>query len=210
MTSRTHCIRCGTCCQKGGPTLHNKDKKLILEGHLGYHHLITIRKGEPAFNPLSNQLEPVRHELVKVAGKGKTWACLFYDEKKASCTIYKHRPLECRLLTCWDTSKILPVIGKDTLSRADIILPSDPVLQLVKAHEKKCPVTKAVTLVSTLKKKNNDPKSLAKLKTLFQQDIDIRSKAVSEFKLSLAVELFYFGRPLFKILNPQKGQFNSK
>ncbi|OGW33086.1 MAG: hypothetical protein A2X59_08970 [Nitrospirae bacterium GWC2_42_7] len=205
MTSKTHCIRCGTCCQKGGPTLHNKDKKLILEGHIGYHHLITIRKGEPAFNPLSNQLEPVLHELVKVAGKGKTWACIFYDEKKASCDIYKHRPLECRLLTCWDTSKILTVIAKDTLARADIINPTDPVLKLVKTHEKKCSVTKAVTLISTLKKKNDDSNSLTKLKTLFQQDIDIRTKAVSEFKLSLAVELFYFGRPLFKIMNPLRG-----
>jgi Fe-S-cluster containining protein len=210
LTSRTHCIRCGTCCQKGGPTLHNKDKKLILEGHIGFHHLVTIRKGEPAFNPLSNQLEPVKHELVKIAGKGKTWTCIFYDEKKTSCSIYKHRPLECRLLTCWDTSKILLVIGKDTLTRTDIINPSDLLLKLVKAHEKKCSVTKTMSLIASLKKEKDDPQSPAKLKTLFQQDMDIRTKAVSEFKLSLAVELFYFGRPLFKIMNSYIEQVNSK
>jgi Fe-S-cluster containining protein len=61
---RNHCIRCGTCCLKGGPVLHHADKKILLAGHIGYQHLITIRKGEFAFNPVSAKVEPTSQELI--------------------------------------------------------------------------------------------------------------------------------------------------
>ncbi|MDO9288919.1 MAG: YkgJ family cysteine cluster protein [Thermodesulfovibrionales bacterium] len=201
--NRTHCIRCGTCCIKGGPTLHKEDKKILLEGHISYQHLVTIRKGEPAFTPLSDKPEPVKQELIKVSGKGRAWECLFYDKKKSSCTIYKHRPLECRLLKCWDTSEILSAIGKDTITRADIISQDDPITKFIARHEKKCSVLMAENLISAVMKKNSDSISLAKLTALVQQDLVIRSKAISEFGLSVETELFYFGRPLFKILRSQ-------
>jgi len=97
------------------------------------------KKGELAFSPLSNRLEPVQKELVKLAGKGKGWVCLFFDEKKSSCAIYAHRPLECRLLKCWDTAELLSVIGQKTLSRIDIISKDDPILKFIETHEKNVP-----------------------------------------------------------------------
>ena len=202
-TNISHCIRCGTCCIKGGPTLHKEDKKILLEGHISYQHLITIRKGELAFTPLSDKPEPVKQELVKIAGKGKTWECLFYGKKESSCAIYEKRPLECRLLKCWDTSDILSITGKDTITRADIISQDDPITKFIERHEKKCSVLMAENLISAVMKKNSDSISLAKLTALVQQDIAIRSKAISEFGLSVETELFYFGRPLFKILRSQ-------
>ena len=90
----SECSRCGTCCLKGGPALHHEDKKILLAGYAGHQHLVTIRKGEMAFNPLRNILEPVKKELIKVKGKGDDWACYFYDEKEASCNIYENRFLE--------------------------------------------------------------------------------------------------------------------
>ncbi|MFH1015025.1 MAG: YkgJ family cysteine cluster protein, partial [Nitrospirota bacterium] len=134
----TACIRCGTCCRKGGPALHKEDKKILLEGHISYHHLITIRKGELAFTPLSSKPEPVKQELVKIAGKGKSWACLFYEKKQSSCAVYEKRPLECRLLKCWDTAQLLAIVGKDTLTRADIISADDPIMRFIRTHEKEC------------------------------------------------------------------------
>ena len=202
-TNISHCIRCGTCCIKGGPTLYKEDKKILLEGHISYQHLITIRKGEPAFTPLDDRPEPVKQELVKIAGKGKTWECLFYGKKESSCAIYEKRPLECRLLKCWDTSDILSITGKDTITRADIISQDDPITKFIERHEKKCSVLMAENLISAVMKKNSDSISLAKLTALVQQDIAIRSKAISEFGLSVETELFYFGRPLFKILRSQ-------
>lgn len=196
----TGCIRCGTCCLKGGPALHLQDKDILLDGHIGRERLITIRKGELAFSPLSGKLEPVQKELVKVAGKGKGWSCCFYDKEKASCAVYNHRPLECRLLKCWDTEDLLSVIGNDTLGRADILGPDDPLVTYIEQHETGCSLERVEEIISVLMKKKNDPESLAMLSSVIHEDLAIRSRAIAEFGLSLEAELFVFGRPLFKIL----------
>jgi Fe-S-cluster containining protein len=201
------CIRCGTCCQKGGPALHGEDKKILLEGYIPRERLITIRKGEWAFSPLSGGLAPVQQEFVKVAGKGKGWVCCFYNEAKSSCTLYAHRPLECRLLQCWDTAQLLSVIGKDVLSRQDIISADEPIADMIESQEKECSVLMAEDLIAVLLEKHDDPKSLAKLTALVHRDIAIRSMAIAEFGLSLEAELFLFGRPLFKILSARGFQF---
>ena len=198
--SVTNCIRCGTCCKKGGPSLHREDKEILLAGHIKRENLITIRKGELALFPLSGS-QPVEKELIKIAGKGKGWVCFFFDEKESSCTIYRHRPLECRLLKCWDTEQLLSVIGKDTMTRADILSEDDTIMSYIEAHEQECSITMAEKLISVLLEKNDYPESLAKLTAMVHQDLAIRSRAVSEFGLSLEAELFIFGRPLFKVLS---------
>ena len=200
-------MQCGTCCRKGGPALHGEDKKIFLAGHIGRENLITIRKGELAFSPLSGRLEATQKELVKTAGKGKGWGCCFYDKEKYTCAIYVHRPLECRLLKCWDTAELLSAIGKDPLTRADLISADDPIMTFIETQEKECSLLAAEELFSILKEKNDDSPSLAKLATLIHKDLAIRSKAVSEFGLSLEAELFIFGRPLFKILSARGFQF---
>jgi len=198
---RNTCIRCGTCCLKGGPVLHQEDKKILRAGHIGYQHLVTIRKTELAFNPLSGKIEPSHQELVKVAGKGKDWACCFYDGEKASCTIYEHRFLECRLLKCWETSELISVIGKNTITRSDVINPDDPILWLIENHEKECPYHEVNKLIFALPEEKDTSKTLTKLTEFAHKDLAIRSYAHFELGLKAEFESFIFGRPLFKLLN---------
>lgn len=198
---RNSCIRCGTCCLKGGPTLHHEDKKILLAGHIGYQHLITIRKGELAFDPVRSKLEPVRQELVKVLGKGKDWSCYFYDEEGSSCTIYEHRLLECRLLKCWAPSELINVMGKNTIIRADIINPTDPIMEVIETHERECPCQEIENLISKLSRETEKSKTLAKLNELVRKDLSIRFYAISELGLKREFELFIFGRPFSKILD---------
>ena len=106
-------------------------------------------------------------------------------------------------MKCWDTSEIIAAIGKDTITRADIISQDNPITEFIARHEKKCSVLIAENLISSVMKKNSDSISLAKLTALVQEDLTIRSKAISEFGLSVEAELFFFGRPMFKILNSQ-------
>jgi len=197
----TGCIRCGTCCLKGGPALHKEDKDILLAGHIGREQLVTIRKGELIFSPLSGKLEPSQKEFVKIAGKGKGWSCCYYDAEKASCAIYSHRPLECRILKCWDTEQLLSVVGKDTIVRADILSPDDPILKHVEIHETTCSLQRVEDVISGLLKEKDDPELLAELSALIHEDLAMRSRAIDEFQLSVEAELFIFGRPLFKILN---------
>lgn len=198
---RNECIRCGTCCQKGGPVLHHEDKKILRAGHIGHKHLVTIRKGELARNPVNDLLEPVHQELIKVRGKGDDWTCCFYDEKESSCSVYEHRLLECRLLKCWDPSELLSVIGRNTIIRADIINPDDPIIEVIETHERECPYDEIESSIDSILRERDKSKNLEKLTQLVNKDLSIRYYALSELGLNKDFELFIFGRPLFKILS---------
>ena len=181
--------------------MHHEDKKILLAGYAGHQHLVTIRKGEMAFNPVRNMIEPLKKELVKVRGKGDDWACYFFDEEKATCNIYGNRFIECSLLKCWDTSEIISLIGKNTISRSDIINPGDPVMKIIEEHERECPLREINTLVSGMYSEKNKAVILSELSEFVRKDFAIRSYALAELALSEEFELFIFGRPLYKALN---------
>jgi Fe-S-cluster containining protein len=195
------CRRCGTCCRNGGPALHHEDNKLILEGAIRREFLITIRRAEWAFSPLTGRPEPVQSEVVKVGGKANGWVCYFYNEENSICSIYDRRPLECRLLKCWDTGELLSVIGKNNLTRSDLISADDPVMNIIRNLERECSLDAVEDLIAIMQKGSESEPCLSKLAELSQKDLALRSSAVAEFGLSLGDELFLFGRPLFKILS---------
>jgi Fe-S-cluster containining protein len=202
LTSRhiTHCIRCGTCCKKGGPVLHHEDKKILRNHHAAYEHLITIRKGELTYNPLSETVEQAYHEMVKVAGKGDTWSCCFYREEDSSCMIYEHRFLECRLLKCWEPTELMRIIGQHTIRRSDIINHDDPVLSIIEKHEKECSLLEVQKLINEASFGKDSSKALRRLSELVQKDMALRSYALSDLKLKPEFALFIFGRTLIKIV----------
>lgn len=207
---RNECIRCGTCCQKGGPALHHEDKRILRSGHIGHKHLVTIRKGELARNPVNDLLEPVHQELIKVRGKGDDWTCCFFDEKESSCSVYERRLLECRLLKCWDPSDLLLVLGKDTIVRADIINPDDPILDVIKTHEQECPYDEIENSIDSILREKHKSKNLEKLTRFVNKDLSMRRYALSELGLNKDFELFIFGRPLYKILSARGLPFRMK
>jgi hypothetical protein len=180
--------------------LHQEDKKILLSGHAGHQHLVTIRAGEMAYNPWKDCLEPVRKELIKVAGTGDGWSCIFYNEKESCCSLYEQRFLECRLLKCWDPSALVSVIYKDTIRRSDIINADDPIMEVIGLHEKECPHNKINALVSALSDGNNKKGIFAELSGFIQADSSLRIHAFSELGLGQEFELFIFGRPLYRIL----------
>lgn len=200
MTQQNECKRCGTCCEKGGPALHTQDLPLIEKGLLSFESFITIRKGEFVHDPVSNSIKPVKKELLKIRGIKDSWACNFYDKTRNGCTIYNHRPLACKILKCWDTDDILALAGKDLLSRLDIVKESNPLREKLIEHEElfPCPDLKAISQTISPSSK----KTIKKLERIINKDIAYRLQAIDEFNLSVLLELFYFGRPLFQLLTP--------
>lgn len=197
--NQTTCKKCGTCCLRGGPALHPGDKKLLLRGYLTFEDLITIRKNEPAYSPLADKAEPVPGEFIKISGQGQSWTCKFYDSQKSSCTIHAHRPLECRLLKCWDTGDITEIIGRKLLGRLDLIEKENPMVEQIERHELEYSYHEINKLFEKLSGPNKEESS-AKLEAIIKKDLSIREETVSRFHLSLQMELFYFGRPVFHIM----------
>lgn len=196
MTDTKQCRQCGTCCRKGGPALSREDLDLVRHGHIRHDQLVTIRQGEMGYNPATGRLEPVAVELLKVRGKGAGWTCLFFAEEENGCTIYAHRPTTCRILECWQPEALLATIYQNTLRRADLINPHDPILAAIERHEQACPGRVFTNLLAETKNSEN----MARLDEMVRADLAIRGEIARQIGLSLEMEFFLFGRPLFKQL----------
>lgn len=194
------CRRCGTCCRKGGPALHREDMELLRSGHIRPAQLITIRKGEAVLFPFRDQPQLNPEEFVKVAGGSGEWTCCFFNRQDASCRIYDRRPLECRLLQCWDTSPLEAIIGRDLLTREDLIPAGEPILQYIADHERTCSCQDLADLLSSLSLEAEQNNAIAKLTEMIRKDMACRGRILTEFNIPVALELFLFGRPLFTSL----------
>ena len=197
-TEQTQCKRCGICCTKGGPALHKNDADLVARGVLPIKMLITIRKGELVLKPDDDVPQPAKCELIKISGTGKDWQCFLYDEDVQGCMIYQDRPQSCKELKCWNTEAVEQLIEKDTLSRFDIIGEDDPLYSVIREHDACCPCPDMEELRNRVEQKNE--LDLKYLEKLINDDIAIRTTTVQQMNISLAEELFYFGRPVFQLL----------
>lgn len=184
--------------------MHRDDLHLLQRHILSLDHLIVIRAGEPAYNPIKGIVEPTSSELIKISGKGTSWECSFYDPAQSSCTIHQNRPMECRLLKCWNTREITEISGQECLCRHDLLQSDDQLLDYMADHEKKCSFAVALQHIEHLADTRLQQEALQKLKAILTEDLAIREEAINRFQLSLQKELFYFGRPMFQVItHPQ-------
>ena len=197
MTRQTECKKCGDCCRQGGPALHKRDIDLVRDGKMPISTLITIKKGELTHNPLTGVVQPAGVELVKITGKGQQWECCYYDEQKG-CTIYKNRPQACVLLKCWDTKDVFNIVEKETLSRFDILGSDDPLIPAIREHERIYPCPDFLYIRDNMGQLPDQQKK--ELEKQVRDDLSFRTRVISDFNLKLSEELFYFGRPLFQLL----------
>ena len=192
------CRQCGKCCMQGGPALHSQDLIKITRGFLPVHTLITVRKGEVASHPMHEDPILTGTELIKIKGKGKDWECFFYNKNESNCSMYENRPFACQVLQCWDPTKLLEIIEKDTLSRFDIIAQDHAVYQTLLEYEQEIPVPDLSPLLNS--EQPSSVKYHEHLVGLVNRDLSFRDKIIRRLNLSVDVELFYFGRPVFQLL----------
>ena len=145
---------------------------------------------------------PVIHEFLKLQGQQGSWCCLFYDENARGCLRYTDRPLACGLLDCTDTGPLLAITGKDLLTRFDCIDQGDPILAVIINRQQQSPSPDMQTISDDLEQISTRTELLAGLLEDVNVDLAFRSRTADSFQLSVALELFYFGRPLFQLLQP--------
>ncbi|NTV14634.1 MAG: YkgJ family cysteine cluster protein [Desulfobulbaceae bacterium] len=195
------CRRCGTCCEQGGPALHGEDRELVDSGALAWRDLVTIRPGEPAYDQRRGQVLPAAQEFVKLAGGRSSWSCKFY-EKEQGCGIYGRRPLECRLLFCRDTGPLEAVMGRDLLSRRDLLAADDQVLPWLERLEREVGYGLVGDLLAGYDRHLANGEILARLTGLVRADLSIRADFLRRLPDRGVAELFLLGRPLFLVIAP--------
>jgi len=194
-----HCLKCGTCCRNGGPSLHVEDRYLVEQGFIHTRHLYTIRRGEPAWDPIRGGLVRVDSDIIKIKGSSGRWACRFWDPGSNRCRIYAHRPLECRQLECWDTSRIEQLYDRGRLSRSDLLSGIKGLWELVVDHDRRC----SHELIQGWLKDANGPaaeKARLHLAEICAYDAEIRRLMVSRGRLEAAMLDFLLGRPVEQVL----------
>ena len=199
--NQTECMRCGTCCKKGGPAFHKEDRILIDEGRIPAKCLFTIRQGETAYDNVTGQLVPVKTDIIKIKSIENAQTCIFFNTQKNACTIYEHRPKECRLLKCWDTADIKAYYDQSRLTRQDLIGDIKGLWEMVADHHRQCPVAPIKDLADTVCASPSIPPDLKKQATyIIKYDLSVRALVQEKGQMAPEMLPFLFGRPVLKIM----------
>jgi Fe-S-cluster containining protein len=201
MEPLSKCIRCGTCCKKGGPAIHLQDQPLIESGSIPLICLSTIREGEPAYNNVKSRLAVSPKDIVKIKNRHGSASCFFYEEKESRCRIYANRPVECSILKCWDTQGLYALYEQNRISRHDIIGNIPGLWDLVADHQDRCNYEDVLNFVSNLKSSGkNDRAQEKRVIYMLQYDLEIRKRVIEKMDINPEMIYFLFGRPIIDVL----------
>ena len=199
----TACARCGTCCMKGGPAIHDEDVSLVESGMIPLASLYTIRQGELARDNVSGGLICLDSEIIKIKSVPGSHACMYYDNSLQSCRIYENRPLECRALECWDPSRIIDIYAQHRLGRRELLNAIPWVSELIETHETRCSFEEIRRLVSLREK--GDPHGAEGLQAMVNDDAHFRYMLIQKGNISPDMLDFLLGRPLAETMRLEFG-----
>jgi Fe-S-cluster containining protein len=190
------CRRCGECYRKSSPTLLLEDRDLIMRGVIPIRYLYTLRKGEKAYDNLNHTLINLHEELIKVKEKKGTRECIFFDSLSSSCTIYEHRPLQCRVFLCSRPEYLKGLFKRKKLQRTDLV--NNPaILTIIDAHNKRVDMAYFIETIESL---SNSDRIKDKTVELILYDLHFREFIKEKLPLNPDEIQFYFGRSLSEIL----------
>lgn len=191
---RPFCVRCGECCMKGSPTLHQEDLDLIKRGILSTEKMYTLRSGEIGYSPVEDESIRLSEERIKVREKEGSHQCLFYDESGSACTIYMERPYQCKILECWNPESYERAFTGKMLFRKDVVPQDGGIFKIVEEHERRCPFTLLESSLKRVGKGSED--AMKNVMEMLRYDYYLRSLIVERADINPSNLDFLFGRPL--------------
>ena len=194
------CVRCGQCCEKGGPAFHLEDRSLIDSGAIPTRDIYTIREGEPVYDNIKGDFLFAETDIIKIKGRPKPFSnlhfvCLFFEAKKKACKIYEKRPLECRVMKCGDTEGIREVYYRHRLVRKDMLKNIKGLWDIVKDHQSRCSYERLKIFLKVLDDgKNRD--AMNGLLDIVSYDENLRIVVSQRSNVDFEITDFLFGRPV--------------
>ena len=198
--AETGCLRCGTCCEKGGPTLHREDQDLVESGMLPVKLLYTIRTGEMIRDPIRETIVYADSDIIKIRGTGRDWRCTLFNVDEKRCEKYDNRPAECRAMECWDTREIEAMYEHDRLTRQDLIGAVIGLWEFIIEHEAMCDYRKLRSLTSEMQNGDNG-KAAAQIMEMIRYDAAARDLSVEKAGTDPEHLDFLFGRPMSDMIS---------
>ncbi len=198
-----HCRQCGTCCRKGGPAIHREDKKLLENGYIPLSYLFTIRKDEPVYDNVQGCIISAPADIIRIKSRESSTTCVFFNPEFNNCSIYPKRPLECRMLECWNTRSIEEIYDKQRLSRQELLANTPHITDLIEYHENRCAYRIIKKLIHQLN--HGDKKNAHEnIREILAFDNQFRLLAIEKSICKSDIIDFLFGSPLQKTL-PRMG-----
>jgi len=170
---------------------------MIESGKILLKHLFTLRRGEPAHDNLTREILPCATDIIKIKSRKESTACIFYDEQAMSCSIYENRPIECRVMKCWNTSEISSIYNRNRLTRYDIVGNVEGLWELVTDHQERCSFGSILAFADQIREsRRKNPVLEKEVRYRIQYDMEIRSLARDKGNLDDGMMEFLFGRPI--------------
>lgn len=195
--TRPHCIRCGTCCTQGSPTLTKEDLSLFTKDILKPEHVLTIREGEPVYDSRTEQTKAAEQEMIKIREATDKRTCVFYEEGGKKCTIYESRPQQCRRQECWN-----PEASSEAedipLTREDLLKPAEELWNVIRRHEEQCSHDQLSRSMAKLGATSG--LTIEQLLEILRFDQHVREFIAEKLNLRPETMDFFFGRPLREII----------
>ncbi|MBN1610211.1 MAG: YkgJ family cysteine cluster protein [Polyangiaceae bacterium] len=149
------CVRCGVCCEQGGPALALEDIDLVRREQIQWPALMTVRVGEPVRSNAGSQVFLLPEEKIKIREQPGGKACVLYSQETKSCSIQQAKPLECRMQACWDAQAMNERSPGRALTRQSLFAGVEPLLELIAEHERRCPFTEFWSALEALGRSND-------------------------------------------------------
>jgi Fe-S-cluster containining protein len=197
--TRPYCLRCGDCCRQGSPTLMDEDLPVLRQGIIKRWDLLTLRTGEIGLDNDTQELVLLAEERIKVKEKPGGRECLFFDSETQGCIIYADRPLQCRVMECWNPEHFVGLKSRKYLTRRDLLNPGDPLVSVIESHNQRCSVSDLQKALSRLKRGFTDARDEA-LNILFF-DENLRRHLDEDQGIERENQLFLFGRPVSDLIH---------
>ena len=158
--------------------------------------MFTIRPGEPVRDNVAGNFTLANSDIIKIRNRDHSTACVFLTPEHDACSIYKWRPLECRVLECWRPEFLRRIYKHNRLSRKDLLLPEKAWLwDLAAEHQRRCDYYQVAKLAKNWLK--NQKQIYAKaLMAIIRYDASLRYTFCNEGKMAPEILDFIFGQPL--------------
>jgi Fe-S-cluster containining protein len=195
--TRPNCIRCGTCCSKGAPTLVQEDLVLFSRNILQPSQVLTLRQGEMTRSNIDGQTAALEREAIKIREAPGEDTCIFYDPTEHACVIYEHRPTQCRRQECWDAQ---PTFTADDvpLTREDILATVPDLWGVIEHHEKRCSVPEFARTMARLSATHGQ--TVEEILEMLRFDHHVRQFLTTHLNIPEDSLEFFLGRPLANAL----------